>query len=274
MKDTIVVGAGIIGATIALTLRKEGRKVLLLDRNEPMAGTTPSGGHLKPSWFGGMKKVDYEPALELLDNVWGLIEEKFVVKPKGVEETVYRVDTDKVVNTKKKLVDVQQINYKNKRPIVTLSSGEELKCKLLIVATGVWVEELFPEITVTSKQGVSYRFKGKLDKPFIKTWAPYKQIVAHQQSKKEIWVGDGTAIIPNNWTKSREGQSIARCCVAVKGERMKSRAIHGLRPYITNGPKPCLLKRINKRVWAVTGAGKLGTIAAGWAARRIIDATN
>jgi glycine/D-amino acid oxidase-like deaminating enzyme len=276
VKDVIVVGAGIIGATIALALRREGRKVTLLDRGETMAGTIASGGHLKPSWFGSLKKKDYEPAMELLDDVWGLIEEKFAIKL-GIGTTVYRVDTDKVLALKKTVADVTKIRVSGKCPTVTLSSGKVLECKLLIVATGVWANELCPSVTTKAKQGVSFRFRGGLPEPFIKPWAPYKQIVAHQQNSKEIWIGDGTAIYPKNWTIERENQSLLRCKKALKTDKEYKalyRCLYGLRPYITECKDPCLVKKVNKKVWIVTGAGKLGTIAAGWAARRIIDATS
>jgi glycine/D-amino acid oxidase-like deaminating enzyme len=81
MKDVIVVGAGIVGATVAKAFQAAGQDVLLIDSREPMAGTRPSGGHLKPSWLGGMKKAEYEPAMKLLDDIWGLEEAEFTIRP-------------------------------------------------------------------------------------------------------------------------------------------------------------------------------------------------
>src|SRR6266403_1777366 len=79
VRDVIVVGAGIIGATVSKALADQGRDVLTLDDGRPLSGTGPSGGHLKSSWFGGMEKEEWEPAMELLNETWGLIEEEFLL---------------------------------------------------------------------------------------------------------------------------------------------------------------------------------------------------
>lgn len=273
--DCIVVGCGIIGATIALALRAQGREVTIFDANKLKAGTTPSGGHLKPSWFGGMSKQDYEPAMELLDNVWGLKEEQFKIWPVG-STTVFRVDTDVVKKTQYTAASVTNINLQAAVPMVTLSTGEAHKCRLLIVATGVWAAGFFPEIKITAKQGVSFRFNGTLLRPFIKPWAPFKQVVAHQQASNEIWVGDGSAILESNWTTERTAQCQTRCksTLGKVASALPSQTLVGLRPYVESGKDPCLFKQVSPRCFVVTGAGKSGTIAAGWSARKIIDATN
>lgn len=276
MKDVIVIGAGIIGATVAKAMGED-RDVMIIDDQREMSGTKPSGGHLKPSWFSGMKKADYEPAMELLDNVWGLIEEEFKVWPGLLNTTVYRVDTDEVIKTKHTHGTVQSIDNLDNYPIVNFTgknaSTHSVRCRLLVVAAGVWCNELLP-VSIKPKQGVSFRFKGQLDQPFIKPWAPYKQVVAHQQDVSEIWVGDGTAILQKNWTTGRSVACRKRCAKSLSTTEDPLRAITGLRPYCESGSDPCLLKQMHKRVWLATGAGKSGTIGAGWAARRIINATS
>ncbi len=276
VRDAIVVGAGIVGATVACALRKEGMDVLLLDDGRPMSGTKPSGGHLKPSWFSGMPKSEYEPAMELLDQIWGMIPEEFRVRPTGINATVYRIDTDQVLRTDKTIETVTEIQHPNNWPIVITEEGREERCRLLVVAAGVWCEELLPGSAngLQRKRGVSFRFRGKLDQPFIKPWAPYKQVVAHQQSENEIWVGDGSAILEKNWTDARTRKCLGRCRASIGGEKEQPLEVRtGLRPYCKTGSEPCLVERVGKRTWVVTGAGKSGTIAAGWAARRIIDAS-
>lgn len=277
IKDLIVVGCGIIGATVAKSMVEQGRDVLVLDDQRPIGGTGPSGGHLKPSWFGGMKKTDYEPAMELLDDTWGLEEEQFRIWPTSATVTVYRVDTDQVVQYPRTVDTVVGLQHLNNYPLVKTVKGE-YRCRLLVVATGVWAADLIPGVKVVAKQGVSFRLQGKLqnNQGLIKPWAPFKQVVAHQQSPNEIWVGDGSTIIPTNWTKERTGDCLRRCQHAVKGlDWLVSKTLHGLRPYCeTEGTDPCLLRKIGPRAWLATGAGKSGTIAAGWVARRLLDATS
>lgn len=303
MWDAVVVGGGIVGATVASALELEGCQVLLLDDGRTGSGTVPSGGHLKPSWFGGLPKAEYEPAMELLDRCWTLHSEEFAVREPLLgstltHTTVYRVDTDQVVNRPKTLGRVTALHKLDNYPLVCYrtctdsdeggveddgfgsSNGSqfedhEVRCKLLVVATGAWAAQLVEGVQVQAKAGVSFRMPGTLAAPFVQPWAPYRQVVAHQQGDKEIWVGDGTAVLAENWSTERTTSCLTRCVGALglnKGTQ-PLRTLQGNRPYCkTEGKDPCLLKRLGKRAWLATGAGKSGTIAAGWAARRIIDA--
>lgn len=279
--DVIVIGAGILGATIYTVMSNQGRRGLLLDDERPLSGTKPSGGHLKPSWFGDLKKTDYEPAMETLDQIWGLHQSDFVVWPTKIKTTVYRVDTDVVMKTAKTLKTVgtvDSITPQQSYPLVTYTTPDGASTvtntKLLIVAAGAWCDTLLPGLKISPKRGVSFRYAGKLPQEFIKPWAPFKQVVAHQQGPNEIWVGDGSAILSKNWTDDRTKQCQARCLGAIGGSNLLLKTFTGVRPYCESGKDPCLLKQVTPGVWVVTGAGKSGTIAAGWAARKLVDATN
>lgn len=272
VRDAIVVGNGIVGATISAALRLQGLDVLTLDDVRPGAGTPPSGGHLKPSWFGGMKKTEYEPAMELLDKVWGLKTEEFKVWPTPARVTVYRVDTDQVLQSPKTIATVKALAQLQGFPKVITSVGE-YQTRLLVLATGVWAHQLLPAIQTVAKKGVSFRVTGVLKSPFIRPWAPYKQIVAHQQTEDQIWVGDGSALLEKSWTDQRTQQCMQRCIGALKQEPPTvTQTLTGLRPYLNSGDDPCYLERLYPKVWVATGAGKSGTIAAGWAAWRITSA--
>lgn len=274
MQDVVVVGCGILGATIAKAMRAQAREVVILDNRESMAGTLPSGGHLKPSWFSRMKRSEYEPAMELLSNLWGLREAEFTVRPTGMKTTVYRVDTDVVVKYPRTIGKVVEVSHFDNYPRVVTADATVYRCRLLVIAAGVWCSNLLPEIATIRKQGVSFRLRGTLEQPFIKPWAPYKQVVAHQQADEEIWIGDGSAILPQNWTAERTEQCLRRCRKAVGELHPLRRTITGLRPYCQVGSDPCLLRQLGRRAWVATGAAKLGTIAAGWAAKRLVDATS
>jgi glycine/D-amino acid oxidase-like deaminating enzyme len=267
--DAVVVGAGIIGATVSAALRLEGMEVINLDDGRPMAGTAPSGGHLKPGWFGGLKKTEYEPAMDLLDRVWGLHSEPFRVYPLMTTTIVYRVDTDLVLASPRVEDRVVSVRCLHNYPLVCTESGEEYRCRLLVLATGAWVRELVPNLSVKLRQGVSFRLKGDLREPFILPWAPFKQVVAHQHASGVIWAGDGSAILPDNWDDARTNACLRRCMRAVGGEPEVLRSSFGFRAY-HGSESPCLLHRVGPRTWVAAGAGKMGTIAAGWCAVRIM----
>lgn len=270
MVDVIVVGAGIIGATCAKVLREYGREVLLLDDGRPKGGSRASGGHLKPSWFGKVPEEIWKPSMALLDATWGLKEEEFEIRPSGLRETVYRVDTDEVMGCPKTLAKVTSVRHLHNYPIVSYEEAGETKeerCKLLLIAAGAWAEEILDgfKLDVTGKQGVSFRVKGSLTAPFIQPWAPYKQVVAHQQGNNDVWIGDGTAVLERNWTEERTLACKDRCLSFLPGPAEVAETREGIRPYCKHAPEePCLLVDLGPRAWLATGAGKSGTLAAGW----------
>ena len=280
MVDSVIIGGGIIGRTIFEAMKAEGRKCLLIDNKNPMAGSLASGGHFKPSWAASMKPQEYEDSAELLDNLFGIKTEKFKMRPTGVRVSVSRIDMDQVNGMDGHTYGTVTGITSGARPTVsyTLLEGNlkrEIRCRTVVVAAGVWCDRLLDlDRPISVKQGVSFRFRGTVKTPFIKPWAPYKQIVAHQQNRREIWVGDGSAILEKNWTRTRTKECEDRCQHALKFKNGAIKTILGFRPYCNTDKAPCLCKHVQKNVWVATGAGKLGTIAAGWAAKLIMDKTN
>lgn len=282
MWDAIVIGAGIIGTTVTAKLRAEGREVLLLDDARPGSGTGASGGHLRPSWFGSMKSEAWEPAMSTLDEIWTLHKDLFHVKTTGELVEVFRVDTDKVMEYPRTISRVNAVEQLWNFPIVHHGEGQSDRCRLLVVSAGVWCNEIDESLmgghAIKSKHGVSFRFKAQIPSPYIQPWAPYKQIVAHQQTPSEIWIGDGMAILSQNWSKDKTKACLDRCLATLPDTMVPQhpRIILGARPYsVPLAPdQPCYLKRVHPRCWVATGAGKSGTIAAGFVANRIAGQTS
>ena len=286
MRDAIIVGGGIIGSTLAKVLRK--RKlgdVLLLDCSKEFGGTTPSGSHLNPSWFGKVPKTKCDGALQMLDEAWGLMSVPFtsVDEKKGNgRTTVHRVDTDVVMREKRVRGEVIALDHLKNHPQVTyLLDGEKVveRCRLLLVAAGAWTPHLLHYVKLVVKQGVSFRLRGKCE-PFLKPWRPYHQIVSHQQGENELWVGDGTAVIPANWKQQRTDDCFKRCREAVmfmKGSvaRTPEKTLVGWRPYAEHPEEqPCHFERLGPRAWVATGSGKSGTLSAGYVTKEITDAAS
>ena len=296
-RECIVVGGGIIGSTIAAHFKSRGIDTELIDSNEPMGGTAPSGGHLKPNWFRGMSKEEYLPAMDILDEHWGLISQDFqIIMPKTYRtEEVKRVNVDHVLESPRTLAKALRVSKGPRGPILHLQRlgkrtervnamediTDDLSCKILILAVGHWADRIVPTkhwdsggINLQGKAGISFRYTGQIESPFIEQWAPYKQVVAHNQNEEEIWIGDGTAILNENWKPKHVIKSLKRCKEYMpepKGvKHTLDRQLIGIRPFIKNGPVPCFCKEVTDKVWVVTGASKLGTIAAGWSALKIL----
>lgn len=290
MLDVIVVGAGIMGATAAQLLRKRGRQVLLLDSGDPLAATPASGGHIKQSW-SGIEAEEFHACLDLLEEAWGLHEDRYQLRSTdgaatGNWTTMFRVDTTTVLKVEKTFGRVYKLETYGDVPAVHYvdAKGEpnRERCKLLLVAAGMGCLRLLPralsEGRMHGRQGISFEVSCSLETGFIQGWAPYKQIVAHTSAPGIAWVGDGTAVKPPNWQPGKyEEKSAARCLEALGAHAsnplLVKRKVVGVRPYVQGKEgAPCLLEQIGPAAWLATGSGKLGTIASGYVARRLLSA--
>lgn len=279
MHDAIVIGAGLFGQVIAAQLRSLGMETMLVDNAEPKAGSLPSASLMKPSWFANMGAQYTDPALKLLDRIYGVHELKFKVGPAKIGGVMW-CDPRQIMVPEAVLADVawvdrgvvslrergdpqRQPRYQTERRVIH-------KAKLIVVAAGVWSSKLLPVPGLTGKMGAAVRYKDtQIGEPFIRPWAPYKQLVAFNLGP-DLWVGDGSAIKPENWTEERQAKTVERC--SILGHRPGSRILIGTRPYVPkkylNG-QPCYLEEREPWLWIATGGAKNGTIAAGWCAHEI-----
>lgn len=277
MTDAIIVGAGLFGATIARALRNVGLTTMVFDARRPLAASPASGSLMKPSWFDGLGKDVYNPALAMLGSLYRLQELDFTVAPKLFKTKVLWVPTTEIVE----LDGVVEEEVLDVRPGLVRTAGAvtgwvEHEARIVIVAAGYWSRKLVPSMPeIEGKQGVAFRHAGS-ELPggnTINPWAPYKQMVKFVEGDRGLWAGDGTAIKADNWTDERMGQSHARIQKFVGREGLVPYV--GIRPYVP-GKKPAYCERVSAQgepeVWVATGGAKNGLIAAGWAAKRIVDA--
>ena len=266
--DAAVVGGGLFGATIARALCAEGWQVALFDDRRPLSGSRPSGSLMKPGWFAGLGKDVYEPSLALLDRLYGVRDLEFRIRPSGLRQKVHWVPTSLIL-------DHESAPYMLVEETVT-SVGEGfvefglpptyMAFPLVVVAAGAWCNQLL-QVQVEGKQGVSFRWPGRVEENTIQGWAPYKQAVWFQESEGSCWAGDGSAILPANWTTGRMEDSRKR--MARLTTMRCEEAVEGIRPYV-KGHKPCLLQQRAPCLWLATGGAKNGLVAAGWAASEIV----
>ena len=268
--DAIVVGAGLFGQVIAKHLRSLGVEVMMIDSGAPNPGSKPSASLMKPSWFAGMGAKYTDPALELLDRHYGVQDLDFMVGPlktSGVKWCDPRMIT---------APDPLRFRATSVCPgRVVVGPDIILEAKLIIVAAGVWTAQLLPVPGLEGKMGSACLFPNRqIPEPFIRPWAPYKQLVAFNMGE-HVWVGDGSAIKPDNWTSERQAKTIERCVGAVNLERSGMSVLTGNRPYVPKknlDGRPCYLEEREPGLWIATGGAKNGTIAAGWCAHAIGEA--
>lgn len=264
MLDVVVVGAGLFGSVTAEALRREGRRVLIVDDERPNSGSKPAACLMRPSWLSSLGKDVYNPALELLNELYGVQDLKFETALRPV--SVYWCPPPKILKGADKKARVTRV-VGGTSPVVTLASGEELEARSVVIAAGIWTNLLTPVYgKFVGQAGLACLWpKEKIEKPFIKVWAPYKQITAFNRGDG-LWVGDSNAIRQENWLE-KHALSTERRCMESTGMRKSPARIFGVRPY--SGESPCYLKEAGKNVWVATGGAKNGTVGAGWCALQL-----
>lgn len=275
----VVVGAGIFGSLIARALRKAGCRTLVVDAKRKDSGSAPAACLMRPSWFSSLGKSIYEPALRKLDELVGVQDIQFRAGPLGSKIAVHWCDPKQVLldQNEVRTGEVVGITRKGNAWEVKIAGHSmmwSVRVPLVIVATGVWTKLLLPEVDVVAQAGVAWLWpKADIDDPFIKVWAPYKQIVAFNRGDG-LWIGDGSTA--RSWTVANREASLLRCTLASRDRRVggvvfEPTELFGYRPYVKDA-KPCLFKELRKGLWVATGGAKNGTLAAGWCADQIVRA--
>ncbi len=280
MTDTIIIGGGLFGQVIAAALRDIGQEVLVLDRREPLAGSGPAACLMKPSWFAGLGREVHEPALAMLDRLYGVQDMPFDVHigkaGKVAQQTVHWIDPRKILSGPTETMNVLAVAPG--KVILGPDRGthyEQLVSTHVIVAGGVWTKELLPQYAQSAQRGMASLWPGiHPERGIIKPWAPYRQLVGFDRGDG-MWVGDGSAIKSANWSEDRERQirereaKLATRLVPKMMDGIGHFELQGLRPY-WKGPGPCLLEEVQPGLWVASGGAKNGTIAAGWCARELV----
>jgi glycine/D-amino acid oxidase-like deaminating enzyme len=275
MSSVIIVGAGLFGQIISRALREDGHTVLMMDRGEEMAGSKPAACLMKPSWFSGLGADVHEPALSLLDELYDLQTIQFELMPKSLsfldgalpKASVYWVQPSTILSgdsaTAATVANVTEV-----KPGSVVTDLGVFEADVVIVAAGVWSEELLPQYKQQAQHGLALLFPDHYcTRPAIQAWAPYRQRVGFNRGDG-MWIGDGTAIKASNWNDERTKTVADRCRAMYDVEGKTARYLHGLRPY-AKGHKPCLLEQPSPGVWLASGGAKNGTVAAAYCAHKI-----
>lgn len=265
-----IVGGGLFGSIIADELTSLGAQVSVFDANYEFAGSKPAACLMKPSWFSSLGPEMYDPALKLLDRLYGIQDIPFYTGL-GITAKVHWVNPKKIMPWPSKRRyefvqgevvhvgrDTKNINFK------VNGQTETRFFDLIVVAAGVWTQKLIAEAEQKALRGVSFYFSGQTD-PAINVWAPYKQLVKFNISENEVWCGDGSAILRQNFDNARLEQSLDRAKRFNGGENPRYHII-GDRPYVKGKG---LVQEVSPKVWVASGGAKNGTLLAAWAAHTI-----
>jgi glycine/D-amino acid oxidase-like deaminating enzyme len=283
-EDVIIVGGGLFGMIAAQAVRTRlGIDPIIVHDDRPLMGSKAAACLMADGWLSSMSLENRTTAFTLLDQVYRMRTLRFQVRVGPLEvklQDVKWVDPLHILYPKgewrKMQATVESIEQVGNTVQLMLDDGKtRLVGDRCIIAAGHWTEKLFPGAATVAKGGWAHRWKTSLplDPPgrpitdgFIKTWAPYKQIVAFEIEPERLWVGDGSALLLPSMTRERLEASRARCAEAAEQPESLAQTIAGIRPYAAaKTAEPCLLLR-RDRITAITGGAKNGTVAAAWAA--------
>ncbi len=279
MTDLLVVGDGLFGRIITRHARHLGLETIMVGDSRPGSGSAAAGCVIKPSWVSSMSRGDLSDGLMMLDRYYGIQEVRFRIVPSGMHTTAFRVDPARILATAPRgdeilgrvsaLVD--RGNHIEAGIVNWDGRIAQISARHVVVAAGIWTPELCPWVEVTGRWGWSFRGP-PVEEPSIRLWAPYRQVVALNLDDGHSWSGDGSALKHESLTTARMKKARERCAAAVEGAYPELLAVTtGARPYVRlEKGAPCLVSR-HGNVIAVTGGAKNGTIAATWAARRVIE---
>lgn len=265
MSNVAIIGAGVTGSVIARVLEGAGHKVGVVDDARQFRATPASAGIIHPNWINAFKKDEVVEGLRLLDKLYGLRQVTF---PDGsvaqqLSPTQYQWPAGKTIV--RKVVGLNGMD-------VELDNGASMHPTYIVICTGCWANELAGNKIhpIRATAGTAFLYTG-MNLPqggsILKPWAPYKQLMVFNRDSDTIWAGDGTSILPKNYTKEREDASFERIKRAVGFT--PTRRVTGWRPMVV-GQKSGVCEKIANNTWAVTGGSKNGTIFAAIAALRLI----
>lgn len=278
MHDFIVVGGGLFGRIISRALSSKGASVAVVDDGRPLSGSKAAACLMKPGWASSMTTQEYDSAVGLIQDLYGpIVDISLRVRGTPKSVTVHWTNpadilrgggTDDIAGRAEKISD----------KTVILSNGRELQArKAVIICTGSWVKELLPQYseTLTPKGGWAFTWSGQIAEPFLRLWAPYRQIIGFNRGPDEIWCGDGSALSMKTFHDCGSmHKSLARCVEALgphadpaRGPRITA----GLRPYMVGRKAPALFEEVQPGLYVASGGGKNGTLGAAWSAQRLLE---
>lgn len=267
-KNVIIVGGGLFGCVAAALAERAGHTCTVVDSGERYAASRASGCVLAPSWLSSLTAAQVDTGMEVLTELYKVTPVRFRTAL-GLHFNAARVDPDEVL--KHDILRARVVGVDD--GVVKLDTGDRLKGHVLL-ATGIWTPDLVPSMPkVRALYGASARFSARIDEPLISVYAPYRQAVAFQLNSRQVWFGDGTALITSTWSKEeakRIGATIER------GQRLLElpstvtvKTFAGARPYV-EGHKSGYYAELAPKLHISTGGAKNGTILAAYQAYRYV----
>jgi glycine/D-amino acid oxidase-like deaminating enzyme len=268
--NIVVIGAGLFGSIATTLARSVGHTVTVVDAQRPWAASKASGCVLAPSWLSSLERGQIDTAMGVLRDLYTVHDMEFSTNLLK-KFKAQRVDPSEVL-LKDGVVRDEVVEVKD--GVVKLASGDVLRGKVLIAA-GMACNNFVPDMPETQALwGSSITLNAQLSEARLHVYAPYRQAVAFNMNKRQVWMGDGTALVEKTWAKEsaeRAQRTVERARELFKLTAAKPTVNSGARPYV-KGHKAGYFQRVTPSVWVSTGGAKNGTVLAALQAHQFIKA--
>jgi glycine/D-amino acid oxidase-like deaminating enzyme len=267
--NIIVVGNGLFGSIAATYARSQGHTVTVVSEERKYSASKASGCVLAPSWLSSLDKHDIADAMAVLEYLYTVHPIEFQTNVLA-KFKAHRVDPDAVLIKPDVVGQITSVADGSVKYLNQDGKPGTLRGTVL-VAAGIWSQELVTQMPpIKGLYGCSLRIPGQLVVPRISVYEPYRQAVGFQLNKKEVWFGDGTALIAKTWDaeeRERVANTTARASDMVGAPIARAKVFCGARPYV-EGHKSGYLERLSPKLWVSTGGAKNGTVLAALQALR------
>lgn len=271
--NIIVVGAGLFGSIAATYARARGHTVTVVSEERKYSASKASGCVLAPSWLNSLDKADIADAMAVLEDLYRVLHLEFHTNVLA-RFKARRVDPDAVLVKPDVVGQVTSVADGVVKYLDQDGKPGTLRGTVL-VAAGIWSQELITQMPpIKGLYGCSLRIPGQLAMPRISVYAPYRQAVGFNLNKREVWFGDGTALIAKTWDadeRNRVAKTLSRAIDMMDTPIVRSKVNIGARPYV-EGHKAGYLEQLSPKLWVSTGGAKNGTVLAALQALRFEEA--
>ncbi len=284
MIDVIIIGAGLVGSMTAKVLRDEGYSVRIFDSREKLSGSKCASGVWKEGWVNPKIKERVEEGLGTLQKYANIQLLDFYNRDNGKTEEMFYVDWSEICN--EDYVDAKVFEVKNKKIEYIPTDSEtdwtdEAKYAVLICA-GAFTDKILSEsgyapIGIDAYWGNLLVLDGaNMKMSVVKTWAPYKQIVALRYKDQGMKFSDGSTVKNPKPDDDRCDKVEARLLQHLEDtfpnlpDTLGVTYYTGLRPYLQD-KSINFINTHDKNLFSATGGAKNTIILCGYFAQKLTE---
>ncbi len=260
--NVLIVGSGLFGSVAAALLKKNRIKFRIFDDGREGSGSKPAACLIKPSWVAGLGSAIVEPALETLDDLYGLRTLSF--RTRALPVNLLWVPPSSILSHAPRRERVMEVGDG------WIATEKRVWRGLVLVAAGIWHSALCPGPRIRALTGAALVYAGAPKTNQLSIWAPYKQALSFERDPGLTWFGDGTSILKDNWKDSRITDSRKRARTHGLTEA-PAYVLVGHRPYCPEHRRG-YFAQVYPQTWCVTGGAKNGTVLAAYYARKFLEA--